>query len=255
MSLSGPEALEKYRASQQELARTTDLVRLLPRGRKSVLDVGARDGHFTRLLTEHFPEVTALDLTRPSFEIPGVTTVAGDATQLAFPDNAFDCVFCAEVLEHIPALEAACKELLRVARHEVIIGVPYRQDTRVGRTTCPGCGKTNPPWGHVNEFDEAKLRLLFVGAAVREVSLVGENREATTALAAGLMDLGGNPWGSYDQEEPCIYCGSQIMPPEQRSLAQKVLSGVAVRLDSALRPFVRPHGNWIHMVFAKDEVR
>src|SRR5947208_8764132 len=146
--------LEKYRASESERARTDDLLRLIPKNRRSRLDIGARDGQFSRLFTQYFDEVTALDLERPTFEIPGVVTVAGNATRLDYPDDAFDCVFCAEVLEHIPAIDQACRELARVARYEIVIGVPYRQDIRLGRTTCRSCGKSNPPWGHVNSFDE-----------------------------------------------------------------------------------------------------
>src|SRR5262245_19883000 len=94
--------LLKYRRSDSEIARMDDLLRLLPRGRASVLDIGARDGHFSRLLAEHFDSVTALDIVPLDFEHPGVTVVTGDATHLQFPDDSFDCVFCTEVLEHIP---------------------------------------------------------------------------------------------------------------------------------------------------------
>src|SRR5437016_14004905 len=93
--------LEKYRESETEKDRTEDILRILPKGRISVLDVGARDGHFSRLFTKYFDTVTALDLERPSFEYPGVITVAGDVTDLQFNDNAFDCVFGAELLEHV----------------------------------------------------------------------------------------------------------------------------------------------------------
>src|SRR5262245_11983561 len=148
---------EAYRQSPAEIARTNDLLRLLPRGRKSVLDVGARDGHFSRLLTNYFESVVALDLKEPSFHNLGLPPFGGNVTRLDFPDGAFDCVFCAEVLEHIPLVEIACFELMRVARHEVIVGVPFSQDLRIGRTTCPSCGKTNPPWGHVNAFTEERL--------------------------------------------------------------------------------------------------
>lgn len=94
--------LQKYRASELEKARTADLLRVLPKGRATVLDIGARDGFFSKLLTEHFASVTALDLKKPPFDYPGIVTVAGDVTKLDFPDNAFDCIFCTEVLEHIP---------------------------------------------------------------------------------------------------------------------------------------------------------
>lgn len=244
--------LEQYRATEQEQARSADLLRLVPRGRKSVLDIGARDGHFSRLLTDYFDEVTALDLEKPTFDFPRVTTVAGDITKLQFPDASFDCVFCAEVLEHIPALEQACRELVRVARHEIVVGVPYRQDTRVGRTTCKRCGKINPPWAHVNTFDEEKLQRLFPGRKIQATSFVGSNDEATNPLSTRLMDWAGNPWGTYDQDEPCIHCGAALVAPNGRSAMSRVFSAVAVRLNRLQQAAAKPHGNWIHMVFVKD---
>lgn len=244
--------LEQYRTSERERARTADLLRVIPKGRRTVLDIGARDGHFSRLLTEHFDEVTALDLEMPRFQFERVRPVAGDITNLKFPDASFDCVFCAEVLEHIPELQRACDEIVRVAKHEVVIGVPYRQDTRVGRTTCQSCGKVNPPWGHVNSFDERRLLRLFRGLRLVSRTFVGKNREATNALSALLMDLGGNPWGSYEQDERCIHCNAELVAPQSRALWQRVCSGVAARIDRLQQPFVRAHGNWIHMVFSKD---
>jgi len=243
-------SLETYRASEQEIARTADLLRVLPRGRRSVLDIGARDGHFSRLLTDYFAEVTALDLELPGFDIPGVKKVAGNVTGLKFPDATFDCVFCAEVLEHIPGLSSACAEIVRVAKHDIVIGVPYKQDIRVGRCTCSSCGKTNPPWGHVNSFDENRLRELFAGASVQSTSFVGSNVSATNPISAFLMNLGGNPWGSYDQDEPCIYCGRTMLPPSRRPFWRKVCSSVATRMDKLQEHMTQPHGNWIHVVFS-----
>jgi 2-polyprenyl-3-methyl-5-hydroxy-6-metoxy-1,4-benzoquinol methylase len=108
--------IEQYRASENERARTADLLPILPRGRRPVLDVGARDGQLSRLLTEYFDEVTALDLQKPGFEFARVVTVAGNVTKLEFADDAFDCVFCAEVLERIPDLTTACQEILLTAK-------------------------------------------------------------------------------------------------------------------------------------------
>jgi SAM-dependent methyltransferase len=244
-------AIESYRASDSEKARTGDLIRLLPNGRKSVLDVGARDGHFSRLLTQHFPEVTALDLEMPCFKIPGVTNAAGDVTDLQFAANSFDCVFCTEVLEHVRNVKKACGEIIRVAKHEIIIGVPFKQDTRMGRTTCHSCGKPNPPWGHVNTFDEQRLLSLFPGLPVISKSFVGSTKEATNAFSAFLMDLAGNPWGTYEQEEACIHCGGKLGYPGQRRAWQKASSAVAVRINKIQGAFARPHGTWIHAVLLK----
>ncbi len=244
--------LEEYRASDMEVARTADLMRVVPRSRKSVLDIGARDGHFSKLLTSCFESVTALDLELPTFDIPGVTPVAGDVTRLQFDDSSFDCIFCTEVLEHIPDLRKACREIIRVAKHDIVIGVPFEQDTRVGRCTCPACRKTNPPWGHVNTFTEARLLDLFQGTRHVSTSFVGTTTSRTTALAAFLMDRGLNPWGAYNQSEPCIFCGGRLQEPVGRRFWHKVCSSVAIRMDLLQERFAQPKPNWIHIVFSKD---
>jgi SAM-dependent methyltransferase len=244
--------ISEYRASPQEEVRTNDLLSLVPRNRSSILDVGARDGHFSRLFTQYFEQVIALDLQQPQWHFPNVTTVAGDVTNLNFPDNSFDCVFCAEVLEHIPSLERACNELLRVARHEIIIGVPYKQDTRLGRTTCGVCGNSNPPWGHVNSFDEAKLLHLFSGARLHRKSFVGTTKDRTNAFATFLMKLGGDPWGTYQQEEPCIHCGAELVAPMNRGILRRVCSAVAGRINARLIASNEARPNWIHLLFTKD---
>jgi len=245
--------LERYRASESEKARTEDLLRILPRGRSSVLEIGARDGHFSRLLTQYFTTVTALDLQKPPFEYPRVVPVAGDVTKLDFRDDSFDCVFCAEVLEHIPDVRKACSEIITVAKHEIVIGVPFKQDTRVGRTNCRACGNTNPPWGHVHSFDEDRILRLFSGLKVISKSFVGTNKRATNPISTLLMDMAGNPWGSYDQEEPCIHCGAKLIaPPTNRGVGSRICSALAARIERVQNLFTQPHGNWIHLVFSKS---
>jgi SAM-dependent methyltransferase len=248
-------AYQINRASDKERARTRDLLDLLPQGRSSVLDIGARDGHFSKLLAERFHSVTALDIVTPSFKDSRIEIVRGDITRLPFQDDSFDCVFCAEVLEHIPAVEKACSEVARVARYDIVIGVPFEQDIRVGRNTCRSCGKISPRWGHVNTFDQKRLRSLFSGLSVSAESLVGSNLDFTNSIAVFLMDVAGNPWGSYAQEEPCIHCGSKLRPPPPRALWKKVCSAAAARLNAIQALFMRSRPDWIHMVFSKREFR
>ena len=244
--------IPKYRESESEKVRGANLLQLLPRGRSSVLDIGARDGHFSRFLTEYFDSVTALDLEQPRFDYPRVTTVAGDVTKLQFPDSSFDCVFCAEVLEHIPDVEQACREIARVARHEIVIGVPHRQDTRVGRTTCQKCGRRNPPWAHINSFDERRLMALFPQLELKAKSFVGSVKSATNPISTLLMDLAGNPWGTYEQDEPCIHCGAKLIPPAQGPILPRVCAGLAVRINRVQSLVTQAHGIWLHVVFSKN---
>jgi len=245
---------QKHRESELERQREKDLIKLiefLPKGLKSVLEIGARDGYYSRLLTKYFESVTALDLECPKFKIDKVVALKGNATCLKFEDNAFDCVFCTEVLEHISEVEKACHEISRVANHYVIIGVPYKQDIRVGRSTCLSCGQINPPWGHVNSFDEVRLRNLFKTLTFELVSYVGIAKTRTNRLSVWLMDLAGNPSGPYDQEEPCVHCGKKLIPPINRNNFQKTCSKIAIWLTRAQLHLSNPAPIWLHMVFKK----
>ena len=245
--------LVDYRNSEREKARVASLMELLPANLNSALDIGARDGFISKLLAERYTAVKALDLQKPNIEHERITCVQGDITGLSFSDAAFDLVFCAEVLEHIPQhqLAKACDELVRVANRYLVIGVPFRQDIRVGRTTCAACGKKNPPWGHVNSFDEELLHKLFQACNGVKTSYVGNNNSQTNWVSSLLMDMAGNPYGTYEQEEPCVYCGAHLIPPPERDLVKKVFSKAAVFAQRATQPFVKAHPNWIHILFEK----
>lgn len=244
--------LSAYRNSRSEQDRIRDLIALLPRQRGIALDVGARDGYVSLRLTDHFDSVIALDLDKPEIEHGKIRCVKGDATALNFPDRSIDLVVCLEVLEHIPTkvLAKACSELARVAKGHVLVGVPYKQDIRCSRTTCHTCGQTNPPWGHVNAFDEQRLQHLFPGLSVVKTSYVGESDVRTNAVSAWLMDLAGNPYGSYSQDEPCVHCGEKLMQPPPRTLFQKACTKAAFFVNALQRLMLgrRPHANWIHVL-------
>lgn len=241
--------LSDYHSKASEKLRIADLLNLIPEKGVNALDVGARDGFISKLLAERFELVTALDLELPNISHERVRCVKGDATDLQFEDSSFDLVFCAEVLEHIPSqkLEKACLELQRVTRDALIVGVPYKQDTRVGRTTCANCGRVNPPWGHVNTFDELALRELFPNCTIERQSFVGTNSDISNGFSAALLDLAGNPFGTYVQDEPCIHCGKSLGTPSKRNIVQKILTKAAFTISKAQQRLSKPHPNWIHL--------
>jgi hypothetical protein len=245
-----------FRATEREQKRIADLLALIPQSGASLLDVGARDGYLATLLTDRYQRVVALDLQKPKVADPRVEVVEGDATDLAYEDGAFDTVVCAEVLEHIceDKLERACREIVRVARRAVVIGVPYKQDLRFGRTTCRGCGTVNPPWGHLNAFDERRIQAAFGDLDLVRFSYVGSTRDRTSALAVGLMQFAGNPFGTYDQEEPCIRCGRMLEPPNGRTLLQKIATRAAYCIDRVQQSVEPTRASWIHARFDKPIV-
>lgn len=249
--------LSEYRNKQSEQMRISDLLNLVPISGKSALDVGASDGYISKLLTKSFKKVTALDLDKPDISHSQVHCVRGDITSLEFPDNYFDLVLCAEVLEHLPQghLAKACSELARVVKSYVLIGVPYKQDIRVGRTTCSACGKTNPPWGHINVFDEERLKNLFAGLEVGKIAYVGRDDTRTNCISSFLRDLAGNPYGTYAEGEVCGHCGAKLTNPPARNALQKVFSKSAFYVDGIQKVLFSPtaHAHWIHILFLKPD--
>lgn len=207
--------IARQRGTVREQLRIADLMSLTPKG-KRVLEIGARDCYLSRKLTALYPEVVALDLTKPEIDAPGITAVQGDVTGLRFANNAFDTVFCTEVLEHVPPekLQQACNEIVRVASRYAVIGVPYRQDLRANRTRCLRCGAVNPTTGHLNRFDRQRLTALFPGMTPREIRLTGRGQAVTNPLSVAIYRLCGYPYGSYEQEEGCIRCGEKLVRPK-----------------------------------------
>lgn len=251
--------LTDYRESDAEQKRTDGLMKIVKRVSdrgETVLDIGARDGYFSKILTNYFERVSALDLVKPTFSHQNILCVQGDITDLNYNDNSFDFVFCAEVLEHIPShlVERACSELSRVTKKYLLIGVPYKQDIRFGRTTCYSCGGKNPPWGHVNSFDRQSLINLFPIFNVESISYVGENIDKTNPISAFLMDLAGNPYGTYRQDEGCIYCGENLKSPPERTFIQKIFTRTACYIRDFQLIFQRAHPNWIHILFRKTDM-
>lgn len=244
--------MSNFREAPDEQDRIANLLQLLPSGR-SVLEIGARDGYITKLLAERFEEVVALDLTQPVIDAPRVQCVAGDVRSLAYEAGRFDLVLCSEVLEHIPSkdLQKACNEISRVSARHIVVGVPFAQDLRVARTRCAHCGTVNPPYGHINSFDLDRIQSLFQAHTMVRTEFVGSTTERTNWGSDLLMRAAGYPWGTYEQDEPCIRCGNSVGPRPIRSLRSKVLSGLATRLDRALSSRSASHPKWVHAHFIK----
>ena len=99
--------IAEARSSPVKREHIANLMEMVPAGVSTALDVGARDGFFRWRSPKRRTRVVALDLVPPVVSHPQVEAVTGDATQLAFADETFDLVLCAEVLEHFesPTLE------------------------------------------------------------------------------------------------------------------------------------------------------
>ncbi|MGL4943348.1 MAG: glycosyltransferase [Thermoguttaceae bacterium] len=85
-----------------------------------ILDCGCGKGRYVNRLHADFPNLEwhAMDLA-PSFTPfinDGIKTAVGSIVKTPYPDNHFDCVYLAEVLEHCVDLDAAVAELYRITK-------------------------------------------------------------------------------------------------------------------------------------------
>jgi SAM-dependent methyltransferase len=96
-----------------------------------VLDCGCAFGFLTSRLARSY-DVAGIDMDagyveRARRRVPAADIREGAASELPWPDSAFDAAVCLDVLEHCPDPEAAVAELARVIRPDgtLVASVPH----------------------------------------------------------------------------------------------------------------------------------
>ncbi len=133
-AMSPREFAEAYAALEAGGGRYRDtdttpgqLAAICAAARGRVLEVGSGNGAVAAALGR---ATTAVEVTLGSAaatrERAGCTVALASLPALPFADGAFDTVVCSHVLEHVPDLYAAVRELRRVAKR-VIVVVPRQR--------------------------------------------------------------------------------------------------------------------------------
>ena len=237
----------------QDYFRTYHILRLLEEIEfKSFLDVGCAEGYTVNLVRKLFNADTyAVDIApsgvkraRDLYAMPGA---AADALHLPFADKSFDVVLSSETLEHVADPGAVIAELVRVARHYVILSTPA---ARTESELEQHFKHLDPAviCGHFHFFTEAQMRSWlpqgteFLGAGHRSMEHVFRWFSSGYDQAAALRDLvnfleNSCPGMARETIEANRLQASQIAsnPPPwwQKFLGPGALSA-ALRVDHAL---------------------
>jgi SAM-dependent methyltransferase len=162
---------------------TVDFARLEIQPGTRLLDLGCGAGRHAFEAARRGARVVALDMDRKELEqvtaiaaamdeageIPdggSIQASSGDATAMPFPDASFDIVIAAEVMEHIPADQAAMSEVARVLRPGGIaaVTVPAWLPERICWLLSDDYHNT--PGGHVRIFTRPELETKLARAGL-----------------------------------------------------------------------------------------
>lgn len=131
MSRSAPE-WAKY-ATQERIRAGAEQVERITNGRKGgrLLDLGCGDGVALRRFRRSAAgfelvgaDISLVALRKARAAVPGVDLVLCDANHLPFRADAFDVIFCTEVLEHVLEPAAVVSELGRVSGDSLVLTTP-----------------------------------------------------------------------------------------------------------------------------------
>ncbi len=170
------------------------ILSLLPRGAKSVLDVGCGRAWVAATLCPKGVEVCSMDISPTNVEkalarypFPNHRGAVGDGFNLPFDDESFDCVIASEVVEHVPDPEAFVQSLFRVVKKggALILSTPYKEKIRY--ELCIHCHQLTPVNAHLHSFDEHRLTSLYSGNDLHRVEWHAFNNKLLLFLRTYLV--------------------------------------------------------------------
>jgi dolichol-phosphate mannosyltransferase len=169
------------------------VIRGMVDGSTRILDIGCGSSRIVQSL----PQAVGLDMQLRKLRwlrAPGRQLVQASLMELPFPDEAFDCVICSEVIEHIPTEEITLTDMVRVLAPGGILVLGTPDYSRWIWRALEGAYKKVFPQGyateHINLYTRRMLReqIEGMGLTVLDLQYVGASEmifKATKPAAAG----------------------------------------------------------------------
>ncbi|MBD1862629.1 MULTISPECIES: bifunctional 2-polyprenyl-6-hydroxyphenol methylase/3-demethylubiquinol 3-O-methyltransferase UbiG [Trichocoleus] len=157
---------------------------------KKILDAGCGGGAYVEFLAQKGLEITGVDKYTQFLQLAKEegrigTYVQEDITSLPFPDKAFECTYCFDVLEHVNDM-LAIQELARVTTKRLIIAVPKEDEimNKFNLTFLHYQDKT-----HLRNYTESSLRKLLSGIDCCNIRIFPELAIPTRNLVRQVIQL------------------------------------------------------------------
>jgi ubiquinone/menaquinone biosynthesis C-methylase UbiE len=155
--------------------RINSTINLIPNDVTSILDVGCGNGKFLKEISNMNKNIKLIGVDRSEEALGHVNAekVVAEINDLPFKSETIDCVSCLEVLEHIhdPYYNNALKELARVSKKYVLIGVPFNENLQLASTKCPVCSATFNRDLHMRTYTEEFLKNMMTEHGYKLIEL------------------------------------------------------------------------------------
>ena len=210
---------------------------------ETLLDVGCGNGFLVNSLP-HSIKATGLDISEEALKYVKVDKKVGSIDNIPFDDQSFDVVVCSDVLEHMTndMFLRAIKEIERVAKKNIILVFPYREDLDYSRAKCVNCGCHFHINWHLRSMDMDIIQRNIKGFRVKKAMYAGEEWPASLGIMNEVEKaVDGNY--SFWENAVCPHCNtrqvkknrlSQEMQDEVEDLFKK-LKGNTQLIDSIYR--------------------
>lgn len=174
----------RKRTAEQKARNVIELAKSLNPAR--VLEVGCGEGSILQWLDQwdFCPQLYAVDISESGIRhtrgknIPSlVEAKVFDGYTLPYPDNYFDLVYCAHVIEHVEFPRMIMREIMRVSKRQHY-EVPIDFSPYVDRKA-----KHFFAYGHLNIYTPALFRYLLLTEGHRVLKeICGQHNKATVKL-------------------------------------------------------------------------
>ena len=130
-----------------------------------ILDVGCGSAWVAKHFMGSATTVVSFDISDKNTKqalalFPGKNhfAVTGDVYRLPFRENSFDAIISAEVIEHVPNIQAYLSNLIRVIKPggRIILSTPY--DEKIIYSLCIHCNRPTPQHAHLHVFTEGSMQ-------------------------------------------------------------------------------------------------
>jgi ubiquinone/menaquinone biosynthesis C-methylase UbiE len=138
------------------------IAQLIPEDVNSILDIGCGNGLITNELAKKY-QVVGVDRSKAALEFVKGDKIEASCDSVPVEDQSFDMVLSSELLEHLdaPTFEKTIKELERISKKYILVGVPNQESLIKGLTVCPECKTQFHNCYHQQSFNSVKIENLF----------------------------------------------------------------------------------------------